>query len=124
MQRLSGHYEAEVRTGKSTFIKRFMDLLVLPNMTDANSRARTRDELQSRGEGTIAAWEGLKFVPKEAAEIQLSQDVKVKVRLIDCVGYMAEGATGYIENDAERQVKTPWFDREIPFTKAATIRTK
>lgn len=113
-----------VRTGKSTFIKRFMDLLVLPNMTDANSRARTRDELPQSASGKTIMTTETKFVPKEAAEIQLSQDVKAKVRLIDCVGYMAEGATGYMENDAERQVKTPWFDHEIPFTQAATIGTK
>lgn len=113
-----------VRTGKSTFIKRFMDLLVLPNMTDANSRARTRDELPQSASGKTIMTTEPKFVPKEAAEIQLSQDVKAKVRLIDCVGYMAEGATGYMENDAERQVKTPWFDHEIPFTQAATIGTK
>ena len=113
-----------VRTGKSTFIKRFMDLLVLPNMTDANSRARTRDELPQSASGKTIMTTEPKFVPKEAAEIQLSQDVKAKVRLIDCVGYMAEGATGYMENDEERQVKTPWFDHEIPFTQAATIGTK
>ena len=78
-----------VRTGKSTFIKRFMDLLVLPNMTDANSRARTRDELPQSASGKTIMTTEPKFVPKEAAEIQLSQDVKAKVRLIDCVGYMA-----------------------------------
>ena len=65
-----------------------------------------------------------KFVPKEAAEIRLSEDVKVKVRLIDCVGYMVEGASGHVEGNGERMVKTPWFDYEIPFTKAAGIGTR
>ena len=65
-----------------------------------------------------------KFVPKEAAIICLDDDISVKIRLIDCVGYMVEGAAGYVENDAERMVKTPWFDTEIPFTKAAGIGTK
>ena len=91
-----------VRTGKSTFIKRFMDLLVLPNMTDEHAKERTKDEL-----------------PQSASE-----DVEVKIRLIDCVGYMVDGASGHIENDVERQVKTPWFEHEIPFTKAAAIGTQ
>lgn len=113
-----------VRTGKSTFIKRFMDLLVLPNMTDEHAKERTKDELPQSASGTTIMTTEPKFVPKEAASIQLSEDVEVKVRLIDCVGFMAEGASGHIENDVERQVKTPWFDYEIPFTKAAAIGTQ
>lgn len=113
-----------VRTGKSTFIKRFMDLLVLPNMTDEHAKSRTKDELPQSASGTTIMTTEPKFVPKEAASIKLSDDVEAKVRLIDCVGYMVEGASGHIENDVERQVKTPWFEYEIPFTKAAAIGTQ
>lgn len=113
-----------VRTGKSTFIKRFMDLLVLPNMADENDRIRTRDELPQSASGKTIMTTEPKFVPKEAAQIHLDDDVTVKVRLIDCVGYMVDGAAGHTENDEERQVKTPWFDYEIPFTKAAGIGTR
>ena len=113
-----------VRTGKSTFIKRFMDLLVLPNMTDEHARERTKDELPQSASGTTIMTTEPKFVPKEAAAIKLSDDVEVKIRLIDCVGYMVDGASGHIENDTERQVKTPWFEYEIPFTKAAAIGTQ
>ena len=113
-----------VRTGKSTFIKRFMELLVLPNMTDEHARERTKDELPQSASGTTIMTTEPKFVPKEAASVKLSDDVEVKIRLIDCVGYMVEGASGHIENDAERQVKTPWFEYEIPFTKAAAIGTQ
>ena len=113
-----------VRTGKSTFIKRFMDLLVLPNMTDEQARERTQDELPQSASGTTIMTTEPKFVPKEAAAVRLSDDVEVKIRLIDCVGYMVEGASGHIENDVERQVKTPWFEYEIPFTKAAAIGTQ
>ena len=113
-----------VRTGKSTFIKRFMDLLVLPHMEDENDRERTKDELPQSASGTTVMTTEPKFVPKEAAAIRLSEDVEVKIRLIDCVGFMVEGASGHIENDTERQVKTPWFEYEIPFTKAAAIGTQ
>lgn len=112
-----------VRTGKSTFIKRFMDLMVLPFMEDEHSRTRALDELpQSSGGKTITTTEP-KFIPKEAAEVMLNEDVKVKVRLIDCVGYMVNGAVGHLEEDSERMVKTPWFEQEIPFTQAAQIGT-
>ena len=112
-----------VRTGKSTFIKRFMDVLVLPAMEDEHKKARTKDELPQSASGRTIMTTEPKFVPKEAAEIKLSEDVKVRVRLIDCVGYMVEGAAGHMEEDMERMVKTPWFDYEIPFTQAAEIGT-
>ena len=86
-----------VRTGKSTFIKRFMDVLVLPHMKDEHGKERTRDELPQSASGRTIMTTEPKFVPKEAAEIQVSDDVTVKVRLIDCVGYMVEGASGHIE---------------------------
>lgn len=112
-----------VRTGKSTFIKRFMDELVLPNMEDEHAKIRARDELpQSAGGKTITTTEP-KFIPNEAAKVELGEDIEVSVRLIDCVGYMVDGAVGHLEENAERMVKTPWFDYEIPFTQAAEIGT-
>ena len=96
-----------VRSGKSTFIKRFMDVLVLPKMTDEHAKERTVDELPQSASGKSIMTTEPKFVPKEAAEIQLAKDVSVLVRLIDCVGYMVEGAAGHMENGAERQFKTP-----------------
>ncbi len=113
-----------VRTGKSTFIKRFMDIMVLPYMTQEHEKVRAQDELpQSSGGKTITTTEP-KFIPKEAAGITLGEDIDVNVRLIDCVGYMVEGASGHIEDDAERMVKTPWSAEEIPFTQAAEIGTR
>ena len=112
-----------VRTGKSTFIKRFMDVMVLPFMEDENEKERARDELpQSAGGKTITTTEP-KFIPKEAAKVLLGGDIEAKVRLIDCVGYMVDGAAGHMEEDAERMVKTPWSEHEIPFTQAAGIGT-
>lgn len=113
-----------VRTGKSTFIKRFMDIMVLPHIENEHERSRTLDELpQSSGGKTITTTEP-KFIPKEAADIEISDGINVKVRLIDCVGYMVEGAAGHMEENAERLVKTPWFPNEIPFTQAAEIGTR
>lgn len=113
-----------VRTGKSTFIKRFMDLLVIPNIEDVHSRERAIDELPQSAAGKTIMTTEPKFIPKEAAEIDMGNDTKVNIRLIDCVGYMVEGATGHIENEQERLVRTPWFDYEIPFTQAAELGTK
>lgn len=113
-----------VRTGKSTFIKRFMDLLVIPNIEDVHSRERAVDELPQAAAGKTIMTTEPKFIPKEAAEIALDDNTKVKIRLIDCVGYMVDGASGHTENDHERMVKTPWYETEIPFTQAAEIGTK
>ena len=113
-----------VRTGKSTFIKRFMDIMVIPRIENEHDRTRAMDELpQSSGGRTITTTEP-KFIPKEAVELAINDTAKVKVRLIDCVGYMVEGATGHMEEDTERMVKTPWFKEEIPFTQAAQIGTR
>lgn len=112
-----------VRTGKSTFIKRFMDILVLPDMTDEAAKSRTRDELPQSAAGKTIMTTEPKFIPKDAAVIPVSDNSEIKIRLIDCVGYMTNGAAGHLENDAERMVKTPWYDTEIPFTKAAEIGT-
>lgn len=112
-----------VRTGKSTFIKRYMEMMVLPKISDEPSRMRAMDEIpQSSGGRTIMTTEP-KFIPKEAAEIMLD-GVSFKCRLIDCVGYMVNGAEGHVEDGKERLVKTPWYENEIPFTKAAEIGTK
>lgn len=113
-----------VRTGKSTFIKRFIDLMVIPNMEDVYSMERTRDELPQSAAGRTIMTTEPKFVPKEAASISLGDGLEAKVRLIDCVGYMVEGAVGHEEDHEERMVKTPWFDYEIPFTQAAEIGTR
>lgn len=113
-----------VRTGKSTFIKRFMDLLVIPNILDLHSKERAIDELPQSATGKTIMTTEPKFIPKEAAHINLGEETDVLIRLIDCVGYMVDGAVGHIENDIERMVKTPWYDYEIPFTKAAEIGTK
>ena len=113
-----------VRTGKSTFIKKFMDLLVIPNIDNEYKKERAKDELpQSAGGKTIMTTEP-KFVPNEAIEITLDNNLKFKTRLVDCVGYLVDNAIGYLENDMPRMVKTPWSDEEIPFEAAAEIGTK
>ena len=113
-----------VRTGKSTFIKRFMDLLVIPNIDNEYKKERAKDELpQSAGGKTIMTTEP-KFVPNEAVEITLDNNLKFKARLVDCVGYLVDNAIGYLEDDMPRMVKTPWSDEEIPFETAAEIGTK
>ena len=113
-----------VRTGKSTFIKKFMDLLVIPNIENSYSQERARDELpQSAGGKTIMTTEP-KFIPNEAVDIALGDNARMKVRMIDCVGYIVENALGHIENDAPRMVNTPWAKDPIPFGEAAEIGTK
>ncbi len=113
-----------VRTGKSTFIKRFMETLVLPNMEEGAEKQRTIDELPQSGSGRTITTTEPKFIPKQAAQIILNDNASIRVRLVDCVGYMVDGATGHLEEDKERLVKTPWYDYEIPFTKAANIGTR
>ena len=113
-----------VRTGKSTFIKRFMDLMVLPYMEDVHSRQRTIDELPQSAQGKTIMTTEPKFIPKDAAEIALEDDTRIKIRLIDCVGFMVDGATGHMEGSVDRMVHTPWFDHEIPFVEAASIGTE
>lgn len=113
-----------VRTGKSTFIKRFMELLVIPAISGEHEKSRAKDELPQSATGTTIMTTEPKFVPSEAALVCPVDGVNVKVRLIDCVGFMVDGATGHIENNKERMVKTPWSDTEIPFTMAAQLGTK
>lgn len=113
-----------VRTGKSTFIKKFMDLLVIPNIQNTYQAERAKDELpQSAGGKTIMTTEP-KFIPNEAVEISLGDNAHLKVRMIDCVGYIVDSALGYIEDEAPRMVSTPWNDEPIPFYDAAEIGTK
>ena len=113
-----------VRTGKSTFIKRFMELLVLPNIENSYKRERAIDEMpQSAGGRTIMTTEP-KFIPNEAVEIVIGDNLKLKTRLVDCVGYLVDNALGYLEDEMPRMVKTPWSDKEMPFELAAEIGTK
>ncbi|WIF94562.1 stage IV sporulation protein A [Caminicella sporogenes] len=113
-----------VRTGKSTFIKRFMDLLVIPNIENVYKKERTKDELPQSGTGKTIMTTEPKFVPNEAIEISLKENAKFKVRMIDCVGYIVKGALGHEEDGVPRMVMTPWFENEIPFEEAAEIGTK
>ena len=113
-----------VRSGKSTFIKNFMDLLVIPNIDNEYKKERARDELpQSAGGRTIMTTEP-KFIPNEAVEITIGDNLKFKTRLVDCVGYLVNNAIGYLEDDMPRMVKTPWYEEEIPFEEAAEIGTR
>ena len=113
-----------VRTGKSTFIKRFMEELVIPNIENVYRRERARDELPQSGSGRTIMTAEPKFVPEEAVEVSLDGGAAFSVRLIDCVGYMVPGAVGQFEDLAPRMVMTPWFDHEIPMTEAAEIGTR
>lgn len=112
-----------VRTGKSTFITKIMEKLVLPNIVDGYSKERTKDEMPQSGDGKSIMTTQPKFIPNEAVNVVLDKDVNFKVRLIDCVGYLVEGALGHEENAHPRMVSTPWDDKEIPFEKAAEIGT-
>ncbi len=113
-----------VRTGKSTFIKRFMDLLVIPNIDNEYKRERALDELPQSASGRTIMTTEPKFIPNEAVEITLGENIKLKTRMVDCVGYLVNNAIGYLEDDMPRMVKTPWSDNEIPFEQAAEMGTK
>ena len=113
-----------VRTGKSTFIKRFMDALVLPNIESQSVRDRATDELPQSAAGRTIMTTEPKFIPENAVEISLQAEATFRVRLIDCVGYIVPSSLGYIEGESPRMVKTPWFEHEIPFNMAAEIGTQ
>lgn len=113
-----------VRTGKSTFIKQFMDTLVLPNIDGEYSRERAVDELPQSSAGRTIMTTEPKFIPEQAVGITVSGVAGMKVRMIDCVGYVVPSALGYIEENAPRMVKTPWFEEEVPFNMAAEIGTQ
>ncbi len=113
-----------VRTGKSTFIKKFMEKMVIPKIKSEYKKERAKDELPQSCAGKTIMTTEPKFIPEEAATIDIDNNIKFKVRLIDCVGYIVPSSLGYIENGSPRMVRTPWFNREIPFNMAAEIGTK
>ncbi len=113
-----------VRTGKSTFIKRFMEQLVIPEIENIYRKERARDELPQSGSGRSIMTAEPKFVPEEAVDIRLSDGASASVRLIDCVGYMIPGAEGILEDGAERMVTTPWLEQPIPMSQAAELGTR
>ena len=113
-----------VRVGKSTFISEFMKKLVVPNIENENSKKRTIDELPQSADGKTIMTTQPRFVPNEAVRISVADKVNLKVRMIDCVGYLVSGAMGVEENSKPRLVKTPWSDKEMPFEKAAEFGTK
>ena len=112
-----------VRTGKSTFIRRFMELLALPGMEEQDA-AEVRDQLPVSGSGKTITTVEPKFIPREAVNVNLGEEIPVKIRLIDCVGFMVPEATVDMEQEKERMVKTPWYEQEIPFHQAAEIGTR
>ena len=103
-----------VRTGKSTFIKRFMDLCVLPYMEDGHLKERTIDELPQSSQGKTIMTTEPKFIPQNGVNIRIDDNTDVKVRLVDCVGFVVDGANGHMEGEEQRMVRTPWFAEEIP----------
>lgn len=113
-----------VRTGKSTFIKKFMDLMVIPKIDNTYKKERAKDELPQSGSGKSIHTTEPKFVPNEAVEITLDDEIKFKVRMVDCVGYIVKGALGYMEGEESKMVHTPWYEYEIPFEDAAEIGTR
>ena len=113
-----------VRTGKSTFIKNFMEIMVIPELLDEGERQRTIDELPQSSDGKTIMTTEPKFIPKDGAWITLPSGEKGRVRLIDCVGFVVKDAVGYMEEGKERMVKTPWSPQEIPFAKAAEFGTR
>lgn len=113
-----------VRTGKSTFIKQFMDKLVLPNMSGEYQKERAIDEMPQSSSGRTIMTTEPKFIPEKSAQISIDGSAKMNVRLIDCVGYIVPSALGYIEGSEPRMVMTPWFQEQIPFNMAAEIGTQ
>ncbi len=113
-----------VRTGKSTFIKRFMDRMVLPNIEEGHLKAQITDELPQSGTGRTITTTEPKFIPAEAVEIRLSNHSRFKVRMVDCVGYMVKNALGHMEDGRPRMLNTPWQEEKIPFAEAAEIGTR
>lgn len=113
-----------VRTGKSTFIKRFMETTVIPGIEDEYARERAKDELPQSGSGRTIMTSEPKFVPEEAVSMTIDGGVQLSVRLVDCVGYMVEGAAGQFENGEERLVATPWAESEIRMSEAAELGTQ
>ena len=112
-----------VRTGKSTFIKRFMNQMVIPNISGENDRQLALDELPQSAAGKTIMTTEPKFIPKDAVSINVGENIDMKVKMIDCVGYVVKDAEGQFEDGKERMVRTPWYEYDIPFSKAAEIGT-
>ena len=113
-----------VRTGKSTFIKKFMELVVIPNIASEADRARAQDELPQSAAGKTIMTTEPKFVPNQAASIHVAEGLDVNIRLVDCVGYTVPGAKGYEDENGPRMIHTPWYEEPIPFHEAAEIGTR
>ena len=112
-----------VRAGKSTFIKRFMETQIIPNIDNVYRRERAKDELPQSGSGRTVMTSEPKFVPEEAVDIALDEGASCSVRLIDCVGYMVPGAAGQLDGDSPRMVTTPWADHPVTMAEAAELGT-
>lgn len=113
-----------VRSGKSTFIKKFMEKIVLPHIENVHDKNRTKDELPQSGAGKTITTAEPKFIPNEAVELKIKDNIKFRVRIVDCVGYTVKGALGYEDENGPRMVSTPWFDKPIPFQEAAELGTR
>ncbi|ART76876.1 stage IV sporulation protein A [Sutcliffiella horikoshii] len=113
-----------VRTGKSTFIKRFMELVVLPNIGNESDKARAQDELPQSAAGKTIMTTEPKFVPNQAVKVKVDEGLDVNIRLVDCVGYTVPGAKGYEDENGPRMINTPWYEEPIPFHEAAEIGTR
>jgi stage IV sporulation protein A len=113
-----------VRTGKSTLVRKFMELMVLPNIDDPNERERAHDALPQSGTGRTIMTTEPKFIPDDGVEIRLHDQITFRVRLVDCVGYAVEGALGYADDDGPRLVDSPWFEEKVPFEEAAEVGTR
>ena len=113
-----------VRTGKSTFITRLMELLVMPKIPEGARKERIADELPQSGSGRTIMTTQPQFVPSEAVTVSLSDNAPVRVRLVDSVGYMVRGALGSVDKTGSRMVHTPWYDHDIPFEQAAEVGTR
>lgn len=113
-----------VRSGKSTFIKKFMETLVVPNIESEFQRGRTIDEIPQSAAGKTIMTTEPKFIPEEGVKVALSGSAEINVRMIDCVGYIVPSAIGYIEDGAPRMVMTPWFEEAVPFNMAAELGTR
>ncbi|MDQ0337664.1 stage IV sporulation protein A [Caldalkalibacillus uzonensis] len=113
-----------VRTGKSTFIKRFMEQVVIPNIASESDRIRAQDEMPQSAAGRTIMTTEPKFVPNQAVEIHVAEGLKINVRLIDCVGYVVPGAKGYEDENGPRMITTPWYEEPIPFQEAAEVGTR
>ena len=113
-----------VRSGKSTFIKKFMENLIIPRIKSEYKKNRTKDELPQSSAGKTIMTTEPKFIPEDAVNLKIENNINLNVRLIDCVGYVVPSSLGYVENNTPRMVRTPWFEKEIPFNMAAEIGTK